>query len=211
MNQAFKLIRPVHLIASLSLVFACAGYAAPKGKTDAYKDQTGSAAGAFAIDPVHSSVQFWVGHLGVSEFPGRFNNVTGDFTVDAKNPEQVKISVQVPIDSLDTNFAQRDKDLLGPDFFNAKQFPNMSFTASELKPKGDNGGQLSGELTLHGVTKPVSFELRHVGAGPDPWGGYRSGYIATTTVKRSDFGMNYMLNGISDAVRVQINIEGKRQ
>jgi polyisoprenoid-binding protein YceI len=178
---------------------------------DAYKVQNASPAGNFKIDPLHSVVQFWVGHMGVSEFPGRFDTITGAFTVDSAHPEADKVSVQVPIDSLDTNFDKRNKDLLGPDFFNAKQFPSMSFTSTAVRMKNANEGVLTGNLTLHGVTKPVTFSLMHVGAGPDPWGGYRSGYVAKTTLHRSDFGMNYMLNGISDTIVVQLNIEGKRQ
>ena len=178
---------------------------------DAYQVQNSSAAGTYKIDPTHSVVQFWVGHMGVSEFPGRFDAISGSFTVDAAHHETDKVSVEVPIDSLDTNFDKRNKDLLGPDFFNAKQFPTMTFTSTGVKMKNASEGTLTGNLTLHGVTKPVTFSLRHVGAGPDPWGGYRSGYVAKTTIRRSDFGMNYMPNGISDSIEVQLNIEGKRQ
>ncbi len=178
---------------------------------DAYKAQTSSPNGNFKIDPVHSMVEFWVGHLGTSEFPGRFDSISGEFTVDDAHPGSDKVSVEVPISSLDTNFEKRNKDLLGPDYFNEKQFPTMTFTSTSVKLDKAGVGELTGNLTLHGVTKKVTFSLRHVGAGPDPWGGYRSGYVAKTTIHRSDFGMNYMLNGISDAIEVQINIEGKRQ
>ncbi len=177
---------------------------------DTYNVQHSSPAGTFKIDPLHSVAQFWIGHMGVSEFPGRFDAISGSFTVDASNKADT-VSVEIPIDSLDTNYDKRNKDLLGPDFFNAKQFPKMTFASTSVKMKNDSEGTLTGNLTLHGVTKPVTFSLRHVGAGPDPWGGYRSGYVAKTTIKRSDFGMNYMLNGISDTVEVQLNIEGKRQ
>lgn len=178
---------------------------------DAYKVQNGNPSGTFKIDPVHSVAQFWIGHLGVSEFPGRFDAITGSFTVDDAHPAADKVNVEVPMESLDTNFEKRNKDLLGPDFFNAKQFPKMTFTSTSVKMKNAEEGELVGNLTLHGVTKQVKFSLRHVGAGPDPWGGYRSGYVAKTIIHRSDFGMNYMLNGISDAVKVQLNVEGKRQ
>lgn len=177
---------------------------------DTYSVQHSSPAGTFKIDPVHSVAQFWIGHMGVSEFPGRFDAISGSFTVDSANMADT-VSVEIPIDSLDTNFDKRNKDLLGPDFFNAKQFPKMTFTSTSVKMKNQEEGTLAGNLTLHGVTRPVTFSLRHVGAGPDPWGGYRSGYVAKTTIRRSDFGMNYMLNGISNTVEVQLNIEGKRQ
>lgn len=183
----------------------------PADAADVYHVQADNAAGNYQIDPVHSMISFTVGHLGVSELVGRFDTISGSFSLDSANSNQSRVSVQIPMDSLDTNFAQRNKDLLGPDYFNATQFPTMSFTSTKVQWQSKNSGQLTGNLTLHGVTMPVTFNLRRIGAGPDPWGGYRSGYVATTTIKRSDFGMNYMLNGISDSIAVQLNIEGKRQ
>ncbi len=185
--------------------------ALPAAAADPYHVQTSNPAGNYQIDPVHSMVSFTVGHLGVSELVGRFDTISGSFSLDSADSDQARVSVQIPIGSLDTNFAQRNKDLLGPDYFNATQFPTMSFTSTKVQWQSKNAGQLTGNLTLHGVTRPVTFNFRHIGAGPDPWGGYRSGYVAATTIKRSDFGMNYMLNGISDSITVQLNIEGKRQ
>lgn len=195
----------------LALLAALAFPALPVAAADAYHIQTGNPAGNYQIDPVHSMVSFTVGHLGVSELVGRFDTISGSFSLDSANSDQARVSVQIPINSLDTNFAQRNKDLLGPDYFNATQFPTMSFTSTKVQWQSRNAGLLTGNLTLHGVTRPVTFNIRRIGAGPDPWGGYRSGYVATTTIKRSDFGMNYMLNGISDSILVQLNIEGKRQ
>lgn len=183
----------------------------PAAHADAYRIQNGSPAGSYQIDPAHSSVNFSVGHLGVSEVQGRFDQIAGKFKLDPAHPDQAQVAVQVPVASLDTNLAQRNKDLMGPDFFNVKQFPVMRFVGTRFQPQGPDRGLLSGNLTLHGVTRPVTFAVRHVGAGPDPWGGYRSGYVATATIKRSDFGMRYLLNGVSDAVAVRMNIEGKRQ
>lgn len=211
MKTPNKVIFTPRLISGLFLVTAVAGYAGLATAADSYKEQSSSAAGVYQIDPDHSMAQFTVGHLGVSEMDGRFGVISGSFNVDAANPEQARVSVQIPINSLDSNHSQRDKDLLGPDFFNAKQFPTMSFTSTKVQWRSKNAGQLSGNLTLRGVTKPVTFTLRHIGAGPDPWGGYRSGYVATTTIARSDFGMSFMLGGISDAIQVKLNIEGKRQ
>ncbi len=211
MNTPVNTVLNANLASGLSLIAVLALSAGTTAAADSYKEQTGGAAGTYQIDPDHSMAHFTVGHLGVSEMEGRFDAISGSFSLDPANSEQVRVSVQIPIDSLDTNHAQRNKDLLGPDFFNARQFPSMSFTGTKLQWRGKNNGQLSGNLTLHGVTKPVTFNLHHIGAGPDPWGGYRSGYVATATIKRSDFGMNYMLNGISEAIQVQLNIEGKRQ
>ncbi len=176
-----------------------------------YKVQTGNSNGTFQIDPVHSIALFTIGHLGVSEFAGRFDKVTGTFTVDSAHPGRDKVDVEIPIASLDTNYAQRNTDLSGPDFFNAKQFPTMHFVGTRVEPKGKEDAVLLGKLTLHGITRPVRFRLHHVGAGPDPWGGYRSGYVATGTIRRSQFGMTYLLGGISDKVKLSLHIEGKRQ
>lgn len=177
----------------------------------AYKLQTADPGGTHQIDPVHSSVLFFIGHLGVSELPGRFNEISGNFTLDPNRPEKSQVSVEIPIDSLDTNDAKRNKHLLGPDFFNAKQFPTMRFVSTEVKSRGAKEYLVRGNLTLHGMTRPVTFAVQHIGAGPDPYGGYRSGYIATATLLRSDFGMNYMLEDISDAVKLQLNIENTRK
>ncbi len=211
MKNANTPTRFTRSMTGLALLAALAFPALPAAAADAYHIQTGNPAGNYQIDPVHSMVTFTVGHLGVSELVGRFDTISGSFSLDSANSDQARVSVQIPIDSLDTNFAQRNKDLLGPDYFNATQFPTMSFTSTKVQWQSRNAGQLTGNLTLHGVTRPVTFNIRRIGAGPDPWGGYRSGYVATTTIKRSDFGMNYMLNGISDSILVQLNIEGKRQ
>ncbi|MHB0991119.1 MAG: YceI family protein [Burkholderiales bacterium] len=211
MNNAITQTRFTQTLAGLTLLAALIFPVLPAAAADPYQIQTGNPAGNYQIDPVHSMVSFTVGHLGVSELVGRFDTISGSFSLDSANSGQARVSVQIPIDSLDTNFAQRNKDLLGPDYFNATQFPTMSFVSTKVQWQSRNAGLLTGNLTLHGVTRPVTFNLRRVGAGPDPWGGYRSGYIATATIRRSDFGMNYMLNGISDSIALQLNIEGKRQ
>lgn len=207
MKRVSSLIPGVALAAAVAFAASPAVYAAG----GAYKLQTGSPDGTFQIDPVHSIALFTIGHLGVSEFAGRFDKVTGSFTVDSAHPGHDQVKVEIPLSSLDTNFEQRNKDLSGPDFFNAKQFPVMTFVSTRVEMKGKGDAELLGKLTLHGVTKPVRFHMHHVGAGPDPWGGYRSGYVATGVIHRSEFGMNYLAAGIGDAVKVSLHIEGKRQ
>lgn len=198
----------VGLIGLLALMMSMAAIGAER---NTYRLQAASPAGTYAVDPLHSTAFFTIGHLGISEFRGRFDKVSGRFTFDPSRPDQDRVVVEVPIESLDTDYARRNKDLLGPDFFNAKQFPVMRFVSKNYRPNGRNGALLSGDLTLHGVTRPVTFEIHHVGAGPDPWGGYRSGYTASAVIKRSNFGMRYMLGDISDQVRITVNIEGIRK
>jgi polyisoprenoid-binding protein YceI len=168
-------------------------------------------AGNYQIDPIHSVAYFEVGHAGgISRFMGRFNDMSGDLVVDA--PEKSKIRIEIKADSVDTKFEALNKHLKSPDFFNSVQFPTMSFssTAVKLSPAGE--GSVDGNLTLHGVTKPVSFKLRMIGTGKGPKGDTRVGYVATSTIKRSEFGMNYGVpQAATDEVDLHINIEAAKQ
>lgn len=164
-------------------------------------------AGNYKIDPVHSVAYFEVGHAGgISRFMGRFNEMSGDLVVDV--PEKSQIKVEVQVDSIDTKHDGLNKHLKSPDFFNAVQFPTMSFvsTAVKLNPAGD--GSVSGNLTLHGVTKPVTLKLKQIGSGVGMKGEPRVGYVGTSTIKRSDFGMNYGIpKAATDELELHINIE----
>lgn len=166
--------------------------------------------GSYKIDPVHSQAMFSVTHLGIARFTGRFESVKGEIAVDGSGDAN-KVKAEIDIASVSTAFADRDKHLRSPDFFNAAQFPKMSFESTKVVFPTSGDGSMNGNLTMHGVTKAVSFKLKHVGAAKDPWGGYRSGYVASTTIKRSDFGMNFMLKGISDEVDVELNIQAIKQ
>jgi polyisoprenoid-binding protein YceI len=166
--------------------------------------------GNYKIDPVHSQAMFSVTHLGVAKFTGRFDSVKGELVADGSGDAN-KVKAEIDVASVSTVFADRDKHLRSPDFFNAAQFPKMSFESTKVVFPATGDGSMSGTLTMHGVTKPVTFKLQHVGAAKDPWGGYRSGYVASTTIKRSDFGMNFMLKGISDEVEIELNIEAIKQ
>jgi polyisoprenoid-binding protein YceI len=167
--------------------------------------------GAYKIDASHSGAFFEVGHLGgVSRFMARFNDIAGELVVDV--PEKSKISVTIKTDSIDSNHEGLDKHLKSPDFFNAVQFPTMTFTSTGVKLDANGEGSIGGNLTLRGVTKPVTFKLKHVGAGKGMKGEQRVGYVATGTIKRTDFGMNYGVPGAAtDEVDLHINIEGIKQ
>jgi len=172
---------------------------------------TSWAAESYSIDATHSRVTFRVQHFGVSYFYGQFFDVSGTFSVDDKNMDQSSVNVTIKVGSLDTHDAKRDAHLKGPDFFNAKAFPVMTFKGRKLEKQGGGKVRITGDLMLHGVTKPITITLSHVGSGKDPWGGYRSGYDGTFTIKRSDFGMKYMLEGIGDEVTITMGIEGVRK
>ena len=169
----------------------------------------------FAIDNSHTSVIFGVSHLGYSITYGRFNNVSGAFTLDAKGPEASTFQVALDVASIDTNDAKRDEHLKGPDFFNAGEFPVITFKSTKVAPKKTDTGitlEVAGDLTLHGVTKPVTLELQKLGEGPGPGGNdFRTGFSGTAKLKRSDFGMTNMVGPVGDEVAITISIEGIRK
>lgn len=167
-------------------------------------------AGSYKIDPAHTNVQFSVSHLGTSNLVGRFNNVAGDISLKSNGDSRVEVTIQT--NSVDSNHEKRDKHLRSPDFFNAKQYPLMKFVSNKVSH--NNKGEpvsVTGKLSLHGVTQDVTLAVKPVGAGKDPWGGYRAGYDATTTIKRSVFGMNFMPGGIGDDISITLNIEAIKQ
>ncbi|MFD1384333.1 YceI family protein [Rhodanobacter aciditrophus] len=159
----------------------------------------------YNVDPAHSAVTFEVGHLGVSTTAGRFNEFEGNFTIN-DDKKSGSASFTIKADSVDTNHAARDKHLRSPDFLDVKQFPTLTFTSTSF-----NGEELTGDLTLHGVTKSVTFDVEMIGEGNDPWGGYRAGFEASTTIKRSDFGVSYFIPGVTDETEIEIFVEGIRQ
>lgn len=159
----------------------------------------------YKIDPAHSGVVFKVGHLGVSTTVGRFNEFEGNFEY-AENGKSGSASLTIKADSIDTNHDARDKHLRSPDFLDVKQFPTLTFKSTKFE-----GDTLTGDLTIHGITKPVSFDVKKIGEGKDPWGGYRAGFEATTVIQRSDFGVTYFIPGVTDKTEIEVYVEGIRQ
>jgi polyisoprenoid-binding protein YceI len=159
----------------------------------------------YKIDPAHSAVTFEVGHLGVSTTVGSFNEFEGEFSY-SDDGKSGSATFTIKTDSIDTNHEARDKHLRSPDFLNVKQFPTLSFKSTSF-----DGETLTGELTLHGVTKTVSFDVDKIGEGSDPWGGYRAGFEASTEINRSDFGITYFIPGVSDKTEIDVYVEGIRQ
>ena len=169
------------------------------------------AAEKYEIDGSHSQVVFRVKHLGVSYNYGRFNDISGSYTFDPASPGQSSFDVTIKAESIDTHSEKRDQHLKSPDFFNAKQFPVIRLTSKSIKKSGENGFEAVGELSLHGVKKEVTVKIDYVGSGDDPWGNYRSGFEAKLVVDRTDFGMEYMPDGVGTEVTVMVNIEGIRK
>ncbi|MBI5433649.1 MAG: YceI family protein [Planctomycetes bacterium] len=168
------------------------------------------AGATYEIDGVHSSVLFRIKHLGVSYFYGRFNEVTGSFVYDEAKPETSSIQVEVATASVDTGHDGRDQHLQSPDFFNAAEHPKLTFKSKEVKKSKDGKLSVTGDLTLHGVTKPVTADVEFVGAGDRGQMGNKAGFETTFTIKREDFGMTKMLGetGLGNDVRVTVSLEG---
>jgi polyisoprenoid-binding protein YceI len=161
----------------------------------------------YTIDPAHSGVTFQISHLELSWTHGRFNDFSGGFSVDLKEPSKSSFTLAIKPESVDTNNAKRDEHLKSPDFFNTKQFPAIEFKSTSAKPV-EGGIEVTGNLTLHGVTKPVTFVLKGGVKGEFPKGVYRTGFSTQFPIKRSNWGMDKMAPGISDEVWVAISFEG---
>ena len=165
----------------------------------------------YDVDPVHSFVLFEVRHLGVSDAWGRFDDKSGTIVLDEADPSRSSVALDVVASSVDTGNERRDKDLRGPDFFNATQFPAISFKSTEVRRRDDGVFLVRGNLTLHGVTKPLTLEVSKTGEGDDPWGGNRVGFRTEFTVRRSEFGMTFLPDVAGDEVRLVVAVEAKRR
>lgn len=164
----------------------------------------------YTIDAGHSAVNFRVKHLGVSHAHGRFNKMSGKLVFDPAKPEASSIQIEIQADSVDSNNEGRDKHLRNSDFFNAKQFPIISFKSTGVRKTSGNKYEITGDMTLRGTTKKVTAQADHVGEGKDPWGGFRTGFDVSFVIKRSEFGINYMPEGLGDEVFVQMGVEATR-
>jgi len=165
----------------------------------------------YKLDAGHSFIDFRIKHLGYSWLPGRFNKFEGDFNYDEKNPSQAKIVVNIDPASVDSNHAERDKHLRGDDFLDVKKFPKAKFVSTSYTDKGNGKGVMKGNFTLHGVTKAINLDVSSVGNGPDPWGGYRRGFVATTKLALKDYNINFNLGPASTHVDLTLSIEGIRK
>lgn len=174
----------------------------------------GFEAGTWTIDPVHSEVGFSVRHMMVSKVKGTFREFEGTI-VTTDDPTQTKVNATVQIASIDTGNEQRDGHLRTNDFFDAPTYPTMTFTSTSVSI--DGGMKITGDLTIHGVTKPVTFDIDFGGTGKDATGADRIGATATTKIKRSDFGVSWNAAletggfAVSDEVQITVDVSAVRQ
>ena len=159
----------------------------------------------------HAFIQFKIAHLGYSWLLGRFNEFDGSFSYDEKNPSASKVVVTINTASVDSSHAERDKHLRGKDFLEVKKYPEAKFVSTSYEEKGDGKGILKGDFTLHGVTRPIVIDVKQIGAGPDPWGGFRRGFEGTTRIALKDYNINFDLGSASKELELQLYIEGIRQ
>lgn len=171
----------------------------------------GYRAGTWTIDPIHTDISFTARHMMVSKVRGHFKTFSGQI-VTGENPTQSSVTAEIDLTSLDTNNAQRDEHIRSADFFDVTSHPTMTFRSTEVR--ADSGDfTLVGDLTLHGVTRPVELALEVNGFSADPFGGYRSGFTATGQLNRRDFGIDISMpmDGggvvVSDKIQLALEIE----
>ncbi len=165
---------------------------------------------AYSVDTVHSTVLFRVKHLNASWAFGRFNDVTGTFLFDAETPANSSLDITIKAESVDTASENRDKHLRSPDFFSSKEFPVITFKSTAVRKTATDSYEVVGDLTFRGVTKAITTSIEQTGAGPGMRGGEIAGMLTTFTIKRSDFGIDYMPQALGDDVTVTVSLEGGR-
>ncbi|HLV86277.1 MAG TPA: YceI family protein [Candidatus Sulfotelmatobacter sp.] len=165
-------------------------------------------AATWQIDPMHSSAQFSVKHLGVSTVRGAFTKVSGSAKYDPADPSKTSLDASIEAASVDTRVEMRDKDLRSPNFLDAEKFPTITFHSKQVKSVGSGKLQILGDLTIHGVTKEVTLDVE--GPSPvikDPWGNQRIGASASTKINRHDFGVNGAPAAVGDDISITIDTE----
>lgn len=179
--------------------------------TTATAEQTGQT--TWTIDPTHSSVEFAVRHLMITTVRGRFTGVKGTVTFDEADPAKSTVEVVIDAASIDTREPQRDTHLRSADFFDVERFPTLTFRSTKVDGVLGESFTLAGDLTIHGVTRPVVLDVQSEGRIKDAWGGTRSGFTATTKINRSDFGLtwNQLLEAggvtVSDEVKIALDVQ----
>lgn len=166
----------------------------------------------YTFDKAHTQILFFVDHLGFSFSQGEFHDYDGHFMFDRRTPENSKIDVSIKTASIDMDDEKWNTHMKNADFFDVENFPDMTFKSTGIEVTGENTANITGDLTLLGVTKPVTLEVTHNKSGKHPFNGkFVAGFSATATVKRSEFGMTYGLPDVGDDVEIRLEVEGFRE
>jgi len=189
------------LLLASAVVLTLTGAARPAQAADTYQ-----------LDSQHSYVLFKTKHLGIGWSFGVFHQVEGSYVLDPAAPAKSSFDLKVGAESVVTGVEKRDQHLRSPDFLNAKEFPWITFRTTAVA-KTATGYSLTGDFTLHGVTKPLTVAIEQTGEGDDPWGNRRTAFLAVFTIKRSEFGMTWGIdnNVVSDEIELTVSVEGVRK
>lgn len=184
------------LLAAAVMAFSVSAHAAPE---------------TYEFDKAHTQILFYVSHLGFSMSQGEFHDYDGTITFDQENPQNSSVEVTIQTSSIDMDDEKWDKHMRNEDFFDVKEYPTMTFKSTSIETTGENTANITGDLTILDVTKPVTLETTFNKADVHPYSKrYVAGFSASTQVKRSDFGMDYGLPGIGDMVDIRIEVEAMR-
>lgn len=165
------------------------------------------AADTYKVDGVHSSAMFKIRHLGVSNVIGRFNDISGTITADKKKPESSSVKITIKTASVDTNNDTRDNHLRSPDFLDSRKYPTMSFKSTKVRKLSATKYEVTGDFTLHGVTKTIRVKVDFLGEGKGMKGETRAGFETSFTIKRSDYGMKKDIPMVGDEVQITLSVE----
>ena len=169
-------------------------------------------AGRYAVEPQHTQIEFAVSHMGFTTYYGHFSNASGSLQLSPADPAASQLEIAVPVSTVSTTSDKLDEELKSPDWLDAAQFPQMTFRSTKVVPTGADAAEVSGDLTLHGVTKPVTLHARFVGAGTNPLDKkYTVGFQIGGEINRSDFGVKTYVPLIGDAVQLTISGAFERQ
>jgi polyisoprenoid-binding protein YceI len=177
---------------------------------------TTTATTTYAIDKAHSEAAFQVRHL-LTKVRGRFSDFAGTIEYDAEQPERSVVKATIQAASVDTNEADRDKHLRSTDFFDVDQYPALTFTSTRITKRGADAFNVAGDLTIHGVTRPVNLNVSFLGKAKDPWGNERLGFEGETTINRKDFGLGWnaaLETGgflVGDEVKIGLSVQAVPQ
>ncbi len=190
---------------SLAAALAIATSVPALAQTPPTHDPARVEGGSYKVDPNHTQVMFSVSHMGFSTYTGTFSGADGELTLDPKTASASALKVSVPVKSVMTTSTKLDEELRSADWLDAGQFPDMTFVSTKVTPAGKGKAKVTGDLTIHGVTKPATLEVSFVGAGVNPLDKkYTVGFEAKGDVKRSDFGVKKYVPLIGDTLHLSI-------
>ncbi len=193
-----------------ALLLTTPAFAADTAATDQTLAKAPS--GTYALEKTHASITFNVMHMGFARYTARFNDFDASYTLDPATPENSKLTVTIRPASLDANNEKLTAHTNNSDFFNVEKYPTITFTSTRIERTGDTTGKIHGEMTMLGVTKPVVLDATFNGGGMHPhFKTYAMGFSAVTTIKRSEFGMNYGIPMVGDDVHAAIEVEFLKQ